>query len=66
MVEPNRSGLIHIPHGGAHDFLGRGQARHHFARAEVLNGAARVDTSVLAALKLDAGAQALVWIDDAN
>jgi len=36
------------------------------SRAEVLNGAARVDTSVLAALKLDAGAEALVWIDDAN
>ncbi len=36
------------------------------ARAELLNGAARVDTSVLAALKLDAGAEALVWMDDAN
>ena len=35
-------------------------------RAEALNGAARVDTSVLAALGLDAGAEALVWIDDAH
>jgi arginine N-succinyltransferase len=36
------------------------------ARAELLNGAARVDTSVLSALRLDAGAEALVWMDDAN
>jgi arginine N-succinyltransferase len=36
------------------------------ARAELLNGVARVDTSVLAALKLDAGAEALVWMDDAH
>ena len=36
------------------------------ARVELLNGAARVDTSVLAALKLDAGAEALIWMDDAN
>jgi arginine N-succinyltransferase len=36
------------------------------ARAELLNGAARVDTSVLTALRLDGGAEALVWMDDAN
>jgi arginine N-succinyltransferase len=36
------------------------------ARAELLNGAARVDTSVLKALRLDVGAEALVWMDDAN
>jgi arginine N-succinyltransferase len=35
-------------------------------RAEVLNGAARVDTSVLTALGLEGGAEALVWTDDAN
>jgi arginine/ornithine N-succinyltransferase beta subunit len=36
------------------------------ARAELLNGTARVDTSVLAALRLDAGAEAMIWMDDAN
>lgn len=36
------------------------------ARAIVANGVAQVEPSVLAALKLEAGAEALVWMDDAN
>ncbi|MEZ5957067.1 MAG: arginine N-succinyltransferase [Hyphomonadaceae bacterium] len=36
------------------------------AHALVANGVASVDSAVLAALKLDAGADVLVWVDDAN
>jgi arginine/ornithine N-succinyltransferase beta subunit len=56
-LEAAKRALIATPHIGGFRCVA--------ARAEVLNGAARVDTSVLSALKLDAGAEALVWIDDA-
>jgi arginine N-succinyltransferase len=36
------------------------------AHAAVANGVAQVDAAVLAALKLDAGAEVLVWMDDAH
>ncbi|MBX3429318.1 MAG: arginine N-succinyltransferase [Hyphomonadaceae bacterium] len=36
------------------------------AHAAIDNGTANVDPAVLAALKLEAGAEALVWIDDAH
>lgn len=36
------------------------------ARVEAANGVAKVDPTVLAALKLEAGAEALVWVDHAN
>jgi arginine N-succinyltransferase len=36
------------------------------AHAAVANGVAQVDAAVLAALKLDAGAEILVWMDDAH
>lgn len=36
------------------------------AHADVANGLAQVDPAVLAALKLDAGADVLVWTDDAH
>ena len=36
------------------------------AHAVIANGAARVAPSVLAALKLDDGAEALVWTDNAR
>lgn len=36
------------------------------ARASVQNGAADVDPAVLAALKLNAGEEALIWVDDAH
>lgn len=36
------------------------------ARAVVANGVTQVDAATLAALKLDTGAEALVWVDDAN
>lgn len=36
------------------------------ARASIANGVAGVDASTLSALKLDAGQEALVWIDDAQ
>lgn len=35
-------------------------------RAVIQNGAAEVDAAVLTALKLDPGAEALVWVDDAH
>ncbi|GIK50869.1 MAG: arginine N-succinyltransferase [Hyphomonadaceae bacterium] len=36
------------------------------ARAALADGAAHVDASVLAALKLEAGEEALVWVEDAH
>jgi arginine N-succinyltransferase len=36
------------------------------AHAVVTNGVAQVDAAVLGALKLDAGAEVLVWVDDAH
>lgn len=36
------------------------------AHASIANGVAQVDAAVLAALKLDAGADVLVWVDDAH
>jgi arginine N-succinyltransferase len=36
------------------------------ARADFTGGGARVDAAVLAALKLDAGAEALIWMEDAH
>lgn len=36
------------------------------ARAQMANGVAHVDPAVLAALKLDAGDEALIWMDDAH
>jgi arginine N-succinyltransferase len=36
------------------------------ARATLANGVARVDAATLAALKLESGAEALIWVDDAN
>jgi len=36
------------------------------AHASIANGVAQVDPAVLAALKLDAGADVLVWVDDAH
>ena len=36
------------------------------ARAETHNGVVQVEAATLAALKLEAGAAALIWVDDAN
>jgi len=36
------------------------------AHAAITEGVARVDSAVLTALKLDAGAEVLIWIDDAH
>lgn len=36
------------------------------AHASIANGEAQVDPAVLAALRLDAGAEVLVWVDDAH
>ncbi|MBL8548148.1 MAG: arginine N-succinyltransferase [Hyphomonadaceae bacterium] len=36
------------------------------AHAAIANGVAQVDSAVLAALKLDAGAEVLIWVDNAH
>jgi arginine/ornithine N-succinyltransferase beta subunit len=36
------------------------------AHASVANGVAQVDAAVLAALKLEAGAEVLIWMDDVH